>query len=346
MFLSIIIGGIIIIMKVKKMLILGLSVLSMFSALNTAYGASIKINDKLVEGEAEPVIVEGRTLVPVRAIFEGLDASVEWDAETKTVTGTNGDTKVVMAVGENVITINGEDVEMDSAAMIIDGRTYAPARYVAEAFGYDVSWDAEAKEVIINDKVESPAATETTTTTEATTETTTATMTNTTAATTVSETTTVTTTEAETESTTKSAADIINGSPVANVSNKVYKLVRDDMKLAFKNYYVGGASSNGRFQRATYSKLFAAWDSAADNDDEKKYVAQSKIAYQNMVTTCTKIDQRKAKYPANTSIEDYCVNRKDKLGELITKYFTSTTVDEATATATEIKNFAAATSNS
>lgn len=330
-------------MKLKNLCMFGIIAVFSLSAVISVYGASIKINNKVLESDTEPQIIDGRTMVPVRAIFEGIGATVDWNADTKTVTGKKGSDTVVMNVGEKAMTVNGKKINMDGEAMIIDSRAFAPARYVAEAFGYDVSWNGDTKEVLIKDKVESPATVTTktqTTTKETTTETTTEKAEKTTKKTT--ETTTVETT---TETTTMSVADIINSSPVQGVGNSVYKLVKNDITTAFKNYYVGNASGNGRFQRGTYSKLFTAWESAASTDEEKKYVAQSKIVYQNMVTTCTRIDQRKEKNISSASVADYCTKRKDKLEDLINKYFTSTNIDEATKTAAEIKKFASATLN-
>lgn len=330
-------------MKLKNLCVFGITAVFSLSAVISVYGASIKINDKVLESDTEPQIIDGRTMVPVRAIFEGVGATVNWNADTKTVTGKKGSETVIMNVGEKAMTINGKKVDMDGEAMIIDSRAFAPARYVAEAFGYDVSWNGDTKEVLIKDKVESPAALTTKTqitTKEITTETTTEKAEETTKKTT--ETTTVETT---TETTTMSVADIINSSPVQGVGKSLYQLVKNDITLAFNNYYVGNASGNGRFQRGTYSKLFTAWESAVSTDEEKKYVAQSKIVYQNMVTTCTRIDQRKEKHVGNSSVADYCTQRKDKLEELINKYFKSTNIDEATKTADEIKKFASATLN-
>ena len=333
-------------MKLKNLCVFGITAVFSLSAVISVYGASIKINNETLESETEPQIIEGRTMVPVRAIVEGVGATVDWNADTKTVTGKKGSDIVIMNVGEKAMTVNGKKVDMDGEAMIIDSRAFAPARYVAEAFGYDVSWNGETKEVLIKDKVESPAALTTAkeiTTKEEATETTTAKTETTTKA---AETTTVqTTVETTTETTTMSVADIINSSPVQGVGKSLYQLVKNDITLAFNNYYVGNASGNGRFQRSTYSKLFTAWESAASTDEEKKYVAQSKIVYQNMVTTCTRIDQRKEKHVSSASVADYCTKRKDKLEELINKYFTSANIDEATKTAAEIKKFASATLN-
>lgn len=365
-------------MKLKKLLGFTLSSILVISAVNSAYASiGIKINNQVLNTDVEPQIVNGRTMVPVRAIFEGIGANVEWNPSSKTITGKKDNTTIVMQIGDNIMTINNKTVEMDSAAMIIDERTYAPARYVAEAFGYEVSWNSELKEVYINDKTISPAAVKTETSTksadvttksETTTETTTNTITKaetTNKAVTKNETTTNTAktetttksaaktetttktakTETTTETTTLSAADIVNSSPVQGVGQATYKLIKNDINLAFKNYYIGNADNNNRFQKGTYSKLMAMWDSTAKTDEEKQYVAQSKIVYQNIITTCKRIDQRRAKHQGNASVNTYCSDRKDKLEELIKNYFLSKNIDEVKKGAEAIKNFASATVN-
>lgn len=293
---------------------------------------NLKIDDKAIETDVSPKIIDGRTMVPVRAIFEGVGADVEWDSQTKTITGNKGPIVIVMKIGEKSININGQSIDMDSSAIIIDERTYAPARYVAEAFGFDVKWDPELKEVLINDKVLSNSAVETTTTTtttktEATTETTTKAIDK-------------TTTEAITETTTMSAADILNSSPVEGVGASTYKLVKNDILNAFKVYYIGNFDNNNRFQRSTYNKLMEVWNSAAETKEEKEFITYSKQVYQNMVTTCKKIDQRKAKYPANANIATYCTERKDKLEVLLKDYLASENMEAVKKNSEKIKNFA------
>ena len=132
---------------------------------------SLKINGTELECEVPPQIIDGRTMVPVRAIFEAVGAEVNWDSDTKTVTGIKGDTTVEMTVDSRTEFINGEAVEMDAAPVVTEGRTLAPARYVAEAFGCSVEWDAENKAVNIGVIDSEVAETDTETTTESTTET-------------------------------------------------------------------------------------------------------------------------------------------------------------------------------
>lgn len=131
---------------------------------------SLKIDGTELECEVPPQIIDGRTMVPVRDIFEAVGAEVNWDSDTKTVTGIKGDTTVEMTVDSRTEFINGEAVEMDAAPVVTEGRTLAPARYVAEAFGCSVEWDAENKVVNIAVEDSDVPETDTEATTEVTTE--------------------------------------------------------------------------------------------------------------------------------------------------------------------------------
>lgn len=118
-----------------------------------AQGAAIRImiNGKLQSFEQAPFIENGRTLVPLRAIFEALSAQVQWDDATKTVTATRGDRTVQLTIGQAEATVSGQTVQLDVPALIRDGRTFVPLRFVSEALGAGVDWDGHAKTVIIVD---------------------------------------------------------------------------------------------------------------------------------------------------------------------------------------------------
>ena len=157
--------------NLKKALCVLMSTGMLFSGVTVAYGEesniSLQINGSEISAEVPPTIIDGRTMVPVRAIFEAVGANIDFDAETKTITARKGDTTVNMTVGANAVTVNNKEVQLDAPAVIVNGRTLAPARFVAETFGYTVQWDAENKIVKINGK-ESSTETTTETTTKAT----------------------------------------------------------------------------------------------------------------------------------------------------------------------------------
>lgn len=116
------------------------------SSVLTVYGGDtlqIAVDDKMADfGDAQPFIdTNSRTQVPIRAVSELLNCTVDWDPVTRsaTITRANGDT-IVIAIGSVEMTVNGSKVTMDTAALIANDRTYIPLRCVAEAFGLTVDW--------------------------------------------------------------------------------------------------------------------------------------------------------------------------------------------------------------
>lgn len=117
-------------------------------------GIKISIDGTLLEiPEGEPgayINSDGRTVIPTRFVSEGLGADVSWNAETRTVTMTSNNKEVQLVVGKKQATINGKTVVFDTSAFISQGRTFVPIRFVSEALGANVSWDAESNTVVIS----------------------------------------------------------------------------------------------------------------------------------------------------------------------------------------------------
>ena len=109
----------------------------------------VTVNGAEVSFDQPPIIVDNRTLVPLRAIFEAMGATVDWDQETQTVTSSKGDISVSLTIGSNTMYKNGSPVELDVPAQVVNGRTLVPVRAVSEAFGADVDWNQDTKTVII-----------------------------------------------------------------------------------------------------------------------------------------------------------------------------------------------------
>ena len=109
----------------------------------------VTVNGQILEFDQDPIAEEGRTLVPMRTIFESLNAVVEWDGETQTVTAKKHSTEIKLTLGSNIAEINGEKYELDVPAKAVNNRTLVPARFVAEALKCDVKWNADTNTVII-----------------------------------------------------------------------------------------------------------------------------------------------------------------------------------------------------
>ena len=101
---------------------------------------TVFVDDQRIEFDVSPAIVDSRTIVPLRAIFEALGATVEWDGATSTCTAKRGDDTVKLTVGEDVMYVNGEGKKLDVTAMLVNDRTMVPLRAVSEAFDCKVTW--------------------------------------------------------------------------------------------------------------------------------------------------------------------------------------------------------------
>ena len=111
----------------------------------------VLVNGTALTFDQPPVVVDGRTLVPLRAIFEALGAEVDYEQSTQTVTAVRGNDTVSLTIGSNILTKNGEQITLDVPAQIIGGRTLVPARAIAESFGAEVVWDPATRVVTITE---------------------------------------------------------------------------------------------------------------------------------------------------------------------------------------------------
>ncbi len=127
----------------KKFLATAAALMLMTASVFAQGDVNVKVNG--IEIDMKGVIVEGRTMVPVRGVFEKLGYSVEWDNETKTATLTKGDNKIEMTNGNTYFTYNGEQITPDVPQQIIDGSFMLPLRAVGESVNANVDWDAETK---------------------------------------------------------------------------------------------------------------------------------------------------------------------------------------------------------
>lgn len=112
-------------------------------------GIGIAIDGVSQSYDVMPVIRNDRTMVPMRGIFESLGATVTWDGDTRTVTGTKDGVTIVLQIGNVNVTKNGEPIVLDVPAEIIDDRTMVPVRFVAESMDCKVDWDGNTRTVYI-----------------------------------------------------------------------------------------------------------------------------------------------------------------------------------------------------
>ncbi len=97
-----------------------------------------------------PRIVSGRTLVPMRTMFETFGLTVSWDNSTRTAQGTDPDNTISFTIDSNKALVNGQEIILDIPASIIDGRTMIPLRFLSENLGYKVVWIQASNLILIS----------------------------------------------------------------------------------------------------------------------------------------------------------------------------------------------------
>lgn len=113
---------------------------------------SILVDGKPITFDKRPFLQNGRTLVPLRAIFEALGAEVFWMEDTQTVAATRDNTNISLQIGRNQLFVNDKTITLDVSAQLVGDRTFVPARAISEAFGCEVGWDDASYTVTINRK--------------------------------------------------------------------------------------------------------------------------------------------------------------------------------------------------
>lgn len=110
---------------------------------------AVKFNDDWMKFDVDPVIINDRTLVPMRAIFEALGCEVSWDDETETAMGVRNGKVVMVTIGSNDASIAGKPVTIDQPPALINDRTMVPLRFISEAYGCEVEWEEKTQSVFI-----------------------------------------------------------------------------------------------------------------------------------------------------------------------------------------------------
>lgn len=114
----------------------------------------VYLDNKKIQFDVAPLLVNGRTMVPMRAIFEKLGATVNWDNNTQTAIADKGDVNVKISIDDTTLYKNGQAITLDVPAQLNSGRTLVPLRAVSEAFDCDVQWDGDTQTVNILSKKE------------------------------------------------------------------------------------------------------------------------------------------------------------------------------------------------
>lgn len=131
-----------------------LAVLNITAVADELPDVTFIVDGKVADCDVPPVIENGRTLVPVRALFESLDSKVGWDARTKKITIIYEGTEILLFADSVVAIVDNLYKELDVSAKIIDSRTMIPVRFVSETLKFDVEWDDKTRTVTVTTKPE------------------------------------------------------------------------------------------------------------------------------------------------------------------------------------------------
>ncbi|MCD7777887.1 MAG: copper amine oxidase N-terminal domain-containing protein, partial [Clostridiales bacterium] len=140
-------------MKSNKILLYSAMAAVSFNILSASavYGGDTQEVPVYVNGTqaAVGVVVDGRTLVGLRGVFETVGAEVSYDAEEKSAVIRTDETEVKITAGSDIMKVNDNEIELDVAAQITEGSMMIPVRAVSEAIGAEVGYDPETKAVSI-----------------------------------------------------------------------------------------------------------------------------------------------------------------------------------------------------
>ncbi len=118
--------------------------------LDSPYMSKDGVEEEVDPGRGtSPIVLAGRTMVPIRAVVEAMGGTVGWDGGTSLITLNARGNKVEMWLGKTDIKVNGAAKEMDIAPVAKDGRTYVPVRFAAENLNCKVDWINSTKEAVI-----------------------------------------------------------------------------------------------------------------------------------------------------------------------------------------------------
>jgi len=103
---------------------------------------TLKVSGEAVEMDVAPYLKDGRVMVPVRFLAEALGLPVDYDFSdpTNKIVTVHAVEDIVLTIGSNKALVGTQEVELDAAPEIVNGRTMVPVRFVAETLGFDVQW--------------------------------------------------------------------------------------------------------------------------------------------------------------------------------------------------------------
>lgn len=113
-------------------------------------GIKVTLNGEEIEFDQPPISVDGRTMVPLRAVIEKMGGQITWLPETSVTQILMNAKKMQLILDCRTAFFEGDAYLLDVAPMSKNNRILLPLRFVAEQYGFGVGWDAETNTVLIN----------------------------------------------------------------------------------------------------------------------------------------------------------------------------------------------------
>ncbi len=108
------------------------------------------LDNEQIKFDVNPIVKDGRTLVPVRKIFETMGMEVKWDEATKEISASGDGGTIVMKLDSAEAYVNDKAVAMDVPAQSISNRTLVPLRFISESLGYHVVWIEKSNLILMS----------------------------------------------------------------------------------------------------------------------------------------------------------------------------------------------------
>ncbi|NLK65349.1 MAG: hypothetical protein GX289_09660 [Tissierellia bacterium] len=136
--------------KTYKIILLSLILILCFTV--TAFAQDVikvYVDNERVDFDVAPFIEKGRTLIPLRGVFEKLGAKVDWNKNLLEVVIKDENNEIEMILGKDKVMVNGIIKDIDVPTKMINSRTFAPLRFVAENLGHTVRWEESTNSIYI-----------------------------------------------------------------------------------------------------------------------------------------------------------------------------------------------------
>ncbi|MDD4678835.1 MAG: beta-propeller domain-containing protein [Tissierellia bacterium] len=136
--------------KTYKIILLTLILILCFTV--TAFAQDdikVYVDNERVDFDVAPFVEKGRTLIPLRGVFEKLGAKVDWNKNLLEVVIKDDNNEIEMILGKDKVMVNGIIKDIDVPTRMINSRTFAPLRFATENLGHTVRWDGNTRSVYI-----------------------------------------------------------------------------------------------------------------------------------------------------------------------------------------------------